>query len=222
MGLTKLRRKLALEARGDVLEVSIGTGRNLDFYDWSGEKGSNKKKTTPAGEYDTAIKSFTGLDKSAQMLDIAQRKFSATKTSIPTRWVVQDATAQPLPPSPSQTGKYDTILSTMSLCSVSDPAALLHNLSSALEPSGGRILLLEHGRGRWQWLNRILDNGAAGHAEKFGCWWNRDLGVVIEEATKQTGLEIVQVKRKHGGTTWWVELRKRSDAAPTQSLSTTA
>ncbi|RFU35351.1 hypothetical protein B7463_g984, partial [Scytalidium lignicola] len=203
MGITKLRKKLAAEARGNVLEVSIGTGRNLDFYDW---------KSSEKGATDKSIKSFTGLDKSAQMLDIAKQKFSlsasSAKTTIPVRWIVQDATSEALLPSPTPSGKYDTILSTMSLCSVSDPVAMLHNLSSALAPSG-RILLLEHGRGRWNWLNKILDDGAAGHAEKFGCWWNRDLGAVVEDAARGSGLEVVEVRRKHGGTTWWIKLRKR-------------
>ena len=34
LGITKLRRRLAAEARGHVLEVALGTGRNLEFYDW--------------------------------------------------------------------------------------------------------------------------------------------------------------------------------------------
>jgi methyltransferase OMS1 len=41
------------------------------------------------------------------------------------------------------------------------------------------------------------------HALEFGCHWNRDIGKIIEES----GLEIVELKRKHLGTTWWIELR---------------
>ncbi|KAH8808439.1 S-adenosyl-L-methionine-dependent methyltransferase [Xylogone sp. PMI_703] len=215
MGITRLRKKLAAEARGDVLEVSIGTGRNLDFYDWK-----KAGRGSPASH--KSIRSFTGLDKSPQMLDIAKRKFTVSSTAktveIPIRWIVQDATSEALPPSPSPSGKYDTILSTMSLCSVSSPVAMLRNLSAALAPSG-RILLLEHGRGKWDWLNKILDDGAMGHAEKFGCWWNRDLGTVIEEAVKESGLEVVEVRRKHGGTTWWVELRRTSSTSPTPLIT---
>ena len=34
MGIGRLRRRLARRAHGDVLEVSAGTGRNLDYYPW--------------------------------------------------------------------------------------------------------------------------------------------------------------------------------------------
>ncbi|KAI1341153.1 hypothetical protein F5Y15DRAFT_25833 [Xylariaceae sp. FL0016] len=34
LGITKLRRRIAAMARGHVLEVAVGTGRNFEFYDW--------------------------------------------------------------------------------------------------------------------------------------------------------------------------------------------
>ncbi|KAI1498950.1 hypothetical protein F5X99DRAFT_391614 [Biscogniauxia marginata] len=93
-GITKLRRYLAAEARGHVLEVAIGTGRNLEFYDWgtvteelvppeerdkeeaSWWWGKNKTNKAPGkGEQDRkAVLSFTGLDISPSMLDITLRR----------------------------------------------------------------------------------------------------------------------------------------------------
>src|SRR5437763_16169516 len=73
------------------------------------------------------------------------------------------------------------------------------------EYDGGRILLLEHGRGHYDWLNHVLDGLAPSHADHYGCWWNRDIGAMVE----QSGLEIEYVKRYHLGTTWEVVLRPK-------------
>ena len=101
---------------------------------------------------------------------------------------------------------YDTVVQTMGLCSTEDPDALLHRLGQLVRPGneGGRILLLEHGRGHYNWLNRILDSLASRHASKHGCWWNRDVGDIVQ----RSGLEVQKMERHHFGTTWWVELRK--------------
>lgn len=210
MGLTRLRKKMIRQASGDVCEVSIGTGRNLTFYDWD-FKGLNE-----AGNHQVKrgkVKSFTAVDKSPEMLQIAYEKFTREYPGmVGARWVIQDA-AEPLPSLPVSANdgsgnkvrqKYDTIVQTMGLCSTSDPVLLLKNLGESVN-EGGRILLLEHGKGTWSWLNDILDGLAPRHALEFGCIWNRDIGKIVEDS----GLEIVTMKRKHFGTTWWIELRPR-------------
>jgi methyltransferase OMS1 len=166
MGLTRLRKKMAKEASGDVCEVSIGTGRNLTFYDWDfkgfngvGKVGSNNE--IKKGK----VKSFTAVDKSPEMLEIAHEKFSKEYPGIlGVRWVIQDA-SKPLPTPPVSANersgnkvgkKYDTIVQTMGLCSTNDPVGLLKNLGESVEENG-RILLLEHGRSTWDWVNKMLD-----------------------------------------------------------------
>lgn len=219
MGYLKLRRKLASQAHGHVLEVSIGTGRNLEYYDWDfkGYKGFG----TPARERalkSGKVKSFTAVDKSGEMLEVAHEKFSTLFPGIlGVRWVIGDASeALPLPKhSDERSGnieseKYDTIIQTFGLCSVDDPVKLLENLGKCVKEEDGRILLLEHGRGRWNWLNKLLDQSAEGHASKFGCWWNRDM----EQIVKDSGLDIVKIENRHGGTTWWIELKKARKTAP--------
>lgn len=216
MGLTKLRKRLAEQASGDVCEVSIGTGRNLAYYDWNfkgyngvGKVGNNHE--IKVGK----VQSFTAVDKSAEMLEVAHEKFSKEYPGIlGVRWVVQDA-SKPLPPPPVSANersgnkkgkKYDTIIQTMGLCSTGDPVGLLRNLGQSVEKDG-RILLLEHGQGTWTWINNILDGLAPRHAAEFGCWWNRDIGKIIQES----GLEVVNIKRKHFGTTWWIELKPKEN-----------
>lgn len=82
---------------------------------------------------------------------------------------------------------------------------------------GGRILLLEHGRGHYWWINHVLDGVAKEHADRFGCWWNRDIGRIVEES----GLKITRVKRYHFGTTWAFELTHpdSEDAADDKSAN---
>jgi SAM-dependent methyltransferase len=48
---------------------------------------------------------------------------------------------------------------------------------------GGRILLLEHGRGHYAWLNDRLDKSAERHHHKWGCWWNRDIKEIVREVS---------------------------------------
>ncbi len=163
------------------------------------------------------VTSFTAVDKSAEMLEIAHDKFSAMFPGIlGVRWVVGDASEKDVIPRPPRNAnersgnldrKYDTVVQTMGLCSVGDPVGLLRNLGECVKEGEGRILLLEHGRGKCDWLNGLLDKSAEGHAKRFGCWWNRDMAAIV----KESGLEVVKMEAPkwwHGGTTWWIELKK--------------
>lgn len=269
MGITSLRRRLAEHARGDVLELAMGSGRNLEYYDWSpitdaleaaaaaaaaaetDDKTTKQKKNTKIAAAG-GITSFTGLDISVDMLDVARKKLTKTvpplKSSAPIvsassmadntggqlafldgrlRLVHSDA-HHALPPAPSfpspssspsstttaatpSQKKYDSIIQTFGLCSVSDPVAVLTNLASAVKPGTGRIVLLEHGKGFYGLVNGLLDKNAGKHFDKYGCWWNRDIEALVEEAARQApGLSIVKVERPkvlQMGTLVWVELK---------------
>jgi methyltransferase OMS1 len=206
--INKLRKKLLFKAQGDVLEVSIGTGRNLEYYDWGleGQTGTRKGKGK--------VTSFTAVDISGEMVEVAREKFSRlVPGDTRARWIVADAskeipTAQGASDKQGLSGgkKYDTIVQTMGLCSANDPVALLKNLGNCIKEEDGRILLLEHGRGNLEWLNKVLDNFSEAHAKEFGCWWNRDLEKIVSDS----GLDIVDMHSIwwHGGTTWWIELRR--------------
>ncbi|KAK8100694.1 ubiquinone/menaquinone biosynthesis-related protein [Apiospora kogelbergensis] len=87
-GITKLRRRLAAEATGHVLEVAMGTGRNMEFYDWdavtaeyvtAGERNRTKLAKRGWGTKGSIadlqeMESFTGVDISPAMLDIGLRR----------------------------------------------------------------------------------------------------------------------------------------------------
>jgi methyltransferase OMS1 len=203
-------------ARGDVLEVSCGTGRNLEYYELGERRGVDAEgKGVIRG-----CRTLTLVDLSPQMVAITEEKFRQLRPEF-TRVLFRAQNAATVPvekPLVTKTGDidaqgaredryYDTIVQTMGLCSMPHPVATLKHLGSITEPTRGRILLLEHGRSYYGWLNRILDNLAPAHADRHGCWWNRDIGAIV----KESGLEVVEEKRWHFGTTWKYVLRPRQD-----------
>ncbi len=46
---------------------------------------------------------------------------------------------------------------------------------------GGQLILLQHGKASWDWLNHRLDDEAQAHFVKWGCWWNRDILQLVHE-----------------------------------------
>ncbi|KAJ5793894.1 hypothetical protein N7457_000493 [Penicillium paradoxum] len=205
MGLGKKRRELVRQARGHVLEVSCGTGRNLPFYELGERRGLDA-----AGHAGVVgCRSVTFTDLSPQMVAITKEKFQKLYPTFSAVFRACDAGAVV----PSNAPYFDTVVQTMGLCSMPDPVATLRHLGSVTEPVDGRILLLEHGRSYYDWVNRILDNLAPAHADRHGCWWNRDIGEIVRES----GLEIVEEKRWHLGTTWRYVLRPKQGVEKTQS-----
>ncbi|KAK2750964.1 hypothetical protein FQN57_000039 [Myotisia sp. PD_48] len=211
MRLGKRRKEIVQMARGNVLEVSAGTGRNMEHYQLGERRGVDKDGKAEI----QGCRSVTFVDQSGEMLDIAKSKFAQSHPDF--KQVVfraQDA-MQPidsLPSCPSTPSspihpplKFDTVIQTMGLCSHPDPVSLLMRLASVTEPERGRILLLEHGRSYYGWVNRLLDDLAPAHADRHGCWWNRDIGEIV----RMSGLEVVESKRFHLGTTWKFVLRPR-------------
>lgn len=184
MGMPLLRRSMAKRAKGDVLEASAGTGRNMKWYSIRGHQ----------------VKSLTFVDTSAPMLRIARdvfyQRFPKYKKA---HFTVQDAALPMRSPSGE---RFDTVVQSMGLCSHHSPVQLLQSLGDACKDDGN-IILLEHGKSHYEWLNRILDRFAEKHAETWGCWWNRDVEGILQES----GLRVVNLKRYHFGTTYWIEAK---------------
>ncbi len=104
------------QATGNVLEIAVGTGRNFEHY--------------PANVR------LTGIDLSESMLAIAKRTAKSLGRQADLR--VGDAQALEFPPE-----SFDTIVCTLSLCSVPDDRKAVSEAKRVLRP-GGRFLLLEH------------------------------------------------------------------------------
>jgi methyltransferase OMS1 len=212
MRLGSKRADLVRMARGDVLEVSCGTGRNLQYYELGERRGLDSKDRVGV----IGCRSLTFVDLSPQMVAITKEKFEALRPGFErVAFRAQDAGSVSVElkgfgkstASKEKGEYYDTIVQTMGLCSMPDPVGTLRHLGEITEPKRGRILLLEHGRSYYDWLNRILDNLAPTHADRHGCWWNRDIGAIVRES----GLEVVEEKRWHLGTTWRYVLKPKEN-----------
>jgi ubiquinone/menaquinone biosynthesis C-methylase UbiE len=134
------REWVCSRATGDVLEVAIGTGRNLSFY--------------PKGVQ------ITGIDLSPAMLDLARRR--ATELGIDVELLEGDAEALPF-----ADNRFDTVVCALSLCSIPNGAKAIAEMARVLKP-GGRLLLLDHIGSTWppvraaQWLLERLTIRSAG------------------------------------------------------------
>lgn len=118
LGIDEGRIWIASQARGDVLEVGIGTGRNLPYY--------------PA---DVRV---TGIDLSPAMLEVARRRARELRREVDLRV----GSAESLEVGDSS---FDTVVFTLSLCSIPQDRRALSEAWRVLRP-GGRLLLLEHVR----------------------------------------------------------------------------
>ena len=236
MGMWGKRRRLVAKARGDVLEVSVGTGRNMEHYDLRPFDATDR-----TAKMESRITRLTFNDKATVMVEKAEEKFwemEARKIAKEqfrgqVAFVEGDASVPGVLRKPGE--GYDTIVQTMGVCSMTDAVAGLRRLGELVkkpkrrpetseaseddksygkkekrrqQDDGGRILLLEHGRGYYDWMNRLLDGLAASHADHYGCWWNRD----VEAIVKESGLEIESIRRYHLGTTWEVICKPKYQA----------
>jgi len=129
----KQRAKVVPAASGKVLELGIGGGLNLAYYD-------------PA-----KVTSVTGVDPSEGLRERALAAPRAEGLAVE----VLDGAAERLP---FDAGAFDCIVCTYTLCSVADPAGALAEARRVLKP-GGRFLFSEHGlapdEGVQRWQRRI-------------------------------------------------------------------
>lgn len=185
MGINLLRRALLyFHARGDVLEVGAGTGRNLGYY--PGQSTVNRIVLT---------------DSSDKMLMRAKEKLKRMTDAESGRYEVLVADAAKLQQFPDNA--FDTVVDTFGLCSFDDPVAVLKELQRVCKPDG-KILLLEHGRSKsWNGLSGYLDKHAERHAKNWGCVWNRD----IDDIVRLSGLSLDKVDTWHFGTTYYIVSR---------------
>lgn len=185
MGLHLLRRALLyFHAKGDVLEVGAGTGRNIGLY--------------PGG---STVRKIVLTDSSDKMLLRATEKVNDLRKHERLRYEIKQADAADL--KAFDDNSFDTIVDTFGLCSFDDPVAVLKELQRVCKP-GGKILLLEHGRSKsWPGLTGYLDKHAERHAKNWGCVWNRD----IDEIVKSSGLKVNKLDNWHFGTTYYIVCR---------------
>lgn len=131
--IMKLRSEVVPHARGHVLELGCGGGINMEFY------------------HPDRIASFTGLDPSPELLAMSRAAAARCGIAADIRGGVGEAM-------PFESGQFDTVVTTFTLCSVTDQTAVLAEIRRVLKP-GGTALFLEHGGapdgGVAKWQRRI-------------------------------------------------------------------
>lgn len=117
--ISSQRERVVPQAEGEVLEIGIGSGLNLPYYD--------------PGK----ITSVTGIDPSVELWS----RRDQTSSNLPFPLTFAQAKAEKLP---FDDNSFDTVLSTFTLCTVEDPYRALSEMRRVLRP-GGRLLFCEHG-----------------------------------------------------------------------------
>ena len=167
LGVGRLRQRLLRRASGQVLEVAVGTGANLRYY--------------------PSTCQITAVDLSQAMLEIAHER--ARRLKLNATFLLMDAESLGF-----DNEAFDTIVSSMSVCTFPDPIKVLQEMARICRKDG-RILLLEHGRSNWTWLGRWQDRREESHATQLGCHWNREPLALIREA----GLQVINSRRTFFG-----------------------
>jgi len=113
------RAEILSDIAGDVLEIGGGTGANL-------------------AHYPSSVGRLVITEPDRHMAARLRRKLAASALAGRAEVVERPVEALDLPPA-----SFDVAVSTLVLCSVADPAAVLRSLRTWLRP-GGRLVFLEH------------------------------------------------------------------------------
>ena len=164
--ISAYRRAALASARGATLEIGFGTGRNLPHYP-------------------RAVTRLVAID-SENML---RRKVAARIAASPLPVELKQLDAQNRLPFADH--EFDTVVSTLTLCSIDDVMAALAQIRRVIKP-GGQFIFFEHGRSD--------DADVAARQDRFnplqkivgvGCNMNRPMDALI----RQAGFELNELER---------------------------
>ena len=159
------RKKVVPLAEGEILEVGIGSGLNLPYYETS------------------RVKKIWGLDPSEELHDMAKKVASGLDLNV--EFLLSGAEEIPL-----LDGSVDTALITYTLCSIPEVEEAIKEIKRVIKP-GGTMIFCEHGAApdaniqKWQDRVNPYWNKISG-----GCNMNRDIPNLIESA----GFSISQME----------------------------
>jgi ubiquinone/menaquinone biosynthesis C-methylase UbiE len=166
--IMKQREKVVPRASGTVLEIGIGTGLNLPYYDA------------------TRVERLIGLDPSEKSWELAGKRAAHVEFDV-------EFIGLPGEQIPLEDGSVDTVLVTFSLCTIPDPVAALHGMARVLRP-GGSLIFCEHGKAPdanvCQWQDRI---NPIWRRIVGGCHVNRD----IPQLLKVGGFDVVDMETSY-------------------------
>jgi ubiquinone/menaquinone biosynthesis C-methylase UbiE len=155
------REKVVPLATGEVLEIGVGSGLNLPFYD-------------PG-----RVKKLWGLEPAEEMRSMA----AAAVRSLPFEFEFLDLPGEDIQ---LETGSVDSVLVTYTLCTIPDTEPALRGMARVLRP-GGKLIFCEHGAapdpGVRRWQDRV---NPVWKRLGGGCHLNR----VIPDHIRAGGFEI--------------------------------
>ena len=163
------REKVVPRAHGRVLEVGIGSGLNLPYYDAS------------------KVSKLWGLDPAPEMTRMAERAAAALPFEV-------EFIGLPGDKIPLEDDSVDTVVVTYTLCTIPDTTPALREISRVLRPSG-ELIFCEHGAAPDEsvrlWQNRLnpIWKRLGG-----GCNLNRPIPTIIETGGfRITSLETMYI-----------------------------
>lgn len=164
----EVRRRVAGEVSGDVLEIGFGSGLNLPYLT-------------------DAVTSFKAVDPSGGAAKLAAKRIEAAPVEV--ELIGLDGQQLPLPDD-----SVDHVISTWTLCTIPDAVAAIREVRRVLRP-GGQLHFVEHGVApdanvrRWQDRMNGFQQKIAG-----GCNLNRDIPAIVTDG----GLTISKLDRYYG------------------------
>jgi ubiquinone/menaquinone biosynthesis C-methylase UbiE len=168
--MNDLRPEAVVGARGDVLEIGFGTGLNLPHYS-------------------SEVRSLWGIDPMTTEgvgpveRRIANAPFPVERTALRADDVL-----------PFDSGRFDCVVTTWTLCSIPDARAALNEMHRVLKP-GGMYLFIEHGRGRTESTIRWQD--------RLNPMWNRftdgcNINRPVDQLVERSGFELTSLDEFKG------------------------
>jgi ubiquinone/menaquinone biosynthesis C-methylase UbiE len=175
------RKKIVPKAKGLILEIGIGSGLNLPFYDKS------------------KVEKFWGLDPSEELSLMAKEK--AEELGLEINFLSCGAEDIPLPDN-----HIDTAVVTYTMCTIPEVLAANKEIIRILKPNG-KLLFCEHGLSpdkkisKWQSRINPIWGKIAG-----GCRLNRDIPKILNDS----GFDIIEMEEmylpntpKFAGYNYW-------------------
>ncbi len=149
------REKVVPRARGRVLEIGIGSGLNLPYYDVA------------------KVTRVWGLDPSRELIEIARKAADAVPFEV-------EFIGLPGEEAPLENDSVDSVIVTYALCSIPDTHRALHQVRRVLRP-GGELIFCEHGAAPDESVRRWQDRlDPIWKRFSGGCHLNRPIPELIE------------------------------------------
>lgn len=179
--ILKQREKVVPQAHGQILEIGMGSGINISFYD------ANK------------VEKLWGLEPSIGMREKAKSRVDAAPFEL--EWLDLPSEEIPL-----ENNSIDSIVLTYTLCTIPNWLGALQQMRRVLKPSG-KLLFCEHGKAPDAAINKWQDriNPVWGKVAG-GCHLNRDIPLLLQQGgfnIKEVNTLYVPKTPKIAGFTYW-------------------